>query len=226
MLPAMCFTIKAIEFDSSSRTREQLPIAQLRHGSFGQVLVIAEHRQRILQVRACKFERHADIFALLAAGTNIATAGISQAIKFGRKITLRPFTLEVTTASAFPTENDVYTHTMSRRGFLGASGALPPPRLWCAPRAAIAETAAQLPPAIAALPVLSGLARPFTNAERLARIERAQQLMAAAKIDAIVLANITTSSVYFAEHAPQRRRAALGAGHSRESQALSRLPCV
>ena len=42
-------------------------------------------------------------------------------------------------------------------------------------------------------------ARPFTNAERQARIERARDLMAAAKIDAIVLANSTISSVYFAD---------------------------
>jgi Xaa-Pro dipeptidase len=41
--------------------------------------------------------------------------------------------------------------------------------------------------------------RPFTNAERLARIERARELMAAAKIDAIVLANSSASSVYFAD---------------------------
>jgi Xaa-Pro dipeptidase len=59
-----------------------------------------------------------------------------------------------------------------------------------------AQTAA--PNAIAALPNLSGQARPFTNAERQARIERARALMASAKIDAIVLANSTSSSVYFA----------------------------
>jgi Xaa-Pro dipeptidase len=49
------------------------------------------------------------------------------------------------------------------------------------------------------LPVLSSLPHPFTNAERLARIDRAKALMAATKIDAIVLANSTTSSVYFAD---------------------------
>jgi len=59
-----------------------------------------------------------------------------------------------------------------------------------------AQTAA--PNAIAALPNLSGQARPFTNAERQARIERARALMASAKIDAIVLANSTSSSIYFA----------------------------
>jgi Xaa-Pro dipeptidase len=56
-----------------------------------------------------------------------------------------------------------------------------------------------MPAAISALPVLSGQARPFTNAERMARIARAQQLLARMKIDAIVLANSTTSSVYFAD---------------------------
>jgi Xaa-Pro dipeptidase len=62
-----------------------------------------------------------------------------------------------------------------------------------------ADSGAALPPAIAALPVLSGQARPFTNTERQARVERAQSLMAAEKIDAIVLANSTNSSVYFAD---------------------------
>ena len=87
------------------------------------------------------------------------------------------------------------TPTHSRRGFLGAIAATA--ALTCA-RPASADVPTQ-PPAIAALPVLSTLARPFTNAERLARIDRAQQFMAAKKIDAIVLANSTTSSVYFAD---------------------------
>ena len=69
---------------------------------------------------------------------------------------------------------------------------------WAANQPALIPSAA-LPPAIAALPVLSGQARPFTNAERQARVERAQALMAAEKIDAIVLANSTNSSVYFAD---------------------------
>lgn len=93
----------------------------------------------------------------------------------------------------------------SRRRFLGAgaaaaaaasfSGAIA--RADSAPAGAAQGPA--LPPAIAALPVLSGQARPFTNDERLHRIERAKELMAAAKIDAIVLANNTASSVYFAD---------------------------
>jgi Xaa-Pro dipeptidase len=84
--------------------------------------------------------------------------------------------------------------SISRRGFLGVSAATAAAAL-SATRTASAEP---MPAPIAALPVLSGEARPFTNAERLVRIERAQQLMAANKIDAIVLANSTTSSVYFA----------------------------
>jgi Xaa-Pro dipeptidase len=64
---------------------------------------------------------------------------------------------------------------------------------------ALAEDGGAEPPAIAALPVLTGQARPFTNAERQARIERAKELMAATKMDAIVLANSTNSSIYFAD---------------------------
>jgi Xaa-Pro dipeptidase len=91
-------------------------------------------------------------------------------------------------------------HPFSRRGFLGASAAAATAAL-AAPQTALGQSSAppQAPAAIAALPVLSGLARPFTNAERLARIDRAQHLMATSKIDAIVLANSTTSSVYFAD---------------------------
>ena len=85
---------------------------------------------------------------------------------------------------------------LTRRSFFGAATAaiaataLPS-------RAAQAQAAA--PKAIAALPSLSGQARPFTNAERQVRIERARQLMTSTKIDAIVLANSTSSSVYFAD---------------------------
>src|ERR1700743_2702128 len=53
-------------------------------------------------------------------------------------------------------------------------------------------------PEIASLPRLAGQSRPFTNAERLARIDRAKTLMAANKIDAIVLTG-GTSAVYFAD---------------------------
>jgi Xaa-Pro dipeptidase len=87
---------------------------------------------------------------------------------------------------------------ISRRRFVGA-GAAAATALGLAGKSAHADPVAALPPAIAALPVLSGQARPFTNAERQARVERAQSLMAAEKIDAIVLANGTNSSVYFAD---------------------------
>jgi Xaa-Pro dipeptidase len=57
--------------------------------------------------------------------------------------------------------------------------------------------AGSLPPAIAALESMAGLARPFTNAEREARIEKARRLMSAEKIDAIVLTG-GASPEYFA----------------------------
>jgi Xaa-Pro dipeptidase len=88
---------------------------------------------------------------------------------------------------------------ISRRGFLGASAAVAAAAAIGSTKTAEAQLASAAPAPIAALPVLSGLPRPFTNAERLARIDRAKALMPANKIDAIVLANSTTSSVYFAD---------------------------
>ena len=86
---------------------------------------------------------------------------------------------------------------VSRRTFLGTGVAVAAVSSFSAAQSAPSQPA--LPAPIAALPVLSSLPHPFTNAERLARIDRAKTLMAAAKIDAIVLANSTTSSVYFAD---------------------------
>lgn len=54
-----------------------------------------------------------------------------------------------------------------------------------------------VPPAIAALQSMRDRARPFTKQERLARIEKAKRLMAAEKIDAILM-NGGTSPLYFA----------------------------
>ena len=54
-----------------------------------------------------------------------------------------------------------------------------------------------LPPSIAALQSMKNRARPFTNQERLARIEKAKRLMAAEKIDAILM-NGGSSPIYFA----------------------------
>jgi Xaa-Pro dipeptidase len=86
---------------------------------------------------------------------------------------------------------------LTRRNFLGAATAAV--AATAIPAQAAQATAKQVPPAIATLPDLSGQARPFSKAERQARIERARQLMTSAKIDAIVLANSTSSSVYFAD---------------------------
>jgi Xaa-Pro dipeptidase len=54
-----------------------------------------------------------------------------------------------------------------------------------------------LPPSLAALQSMTDLVRPFTDAEREARVEKARQLMASEKIDAIVLAG-GASAQYFA----------------------------
>ncbi len=92
---------------------------------------------------------------------------------------------------------------ISRRSFVakGCAGiaALAAPLTGSTEPAGAFDSTPALPPALAALPVLSGQARPFTNEERQARIERARSLMAHTKIDAIVLANSTASSVYFAD---------------------------
>ena len=84
---------------------------------------------------------------------------------------------------------------LTRRGFLGvaasAGGAL-------AFSPSQSHAAPALPQPIAALPILSGQARPVSNTERQARIERAKALMTEHKINAIVLANSTASSMYFA----------------------------
>jgi Xaa-Pro dipeptidase len=86
---------------------------------------------------------------------------------------------------------------LSRRSFFRASSAA----LAAAALPVFGETsddAASLPAPIAALPSFAGRVPPFTNEERLARIERAKVLMAENHIDAIVLANNSTSSLYFA----------------------------
>ncbi len=92
---------------------------------------------------------------------------------------------------------------VSRRGFLrvagaaatvGAAGSISG---WSEPIGA-AEDASSLPAPIAALPSFAGKVAPISNDERRARIEKAKQLMAENKMDAIVLANNATSSQYFA----------------------------
>jgi Xaa-Pro dipeptidase len=81
---------------------------------------------------------------------------------------------------------------MNRRKFLSASAAL----------AALSQTrslfaqAETLPPSIASLTNMREQARPITNDERRARVEKARRLMAQHKIGALVLAG-GTSLVYF-----------------------------
>jgi Xaa-Pro dipeptidase len=83
---------------------------------------------------------------------------------------------------------------LSRRRFLTTSGVA----FAASQLPAQSTPAAQTPAAIQSLPNLAGQARPFTNAERQLRIERARELMTQNRIDAIILANSTSSSVYFA----------------------------
>lgn len=66
-----------------------------------------------------------------------------------------------------------------------------------AQRGGAAAPSGPLPPSIAALQSMRNRARPFTNQERLARIEKAKRLMAAEKIDAILM-NGGSSPTYFA----------------------------
>jgi Xaa-Pro dipeptidase len=87
---------------------------------------------------------------------------------------------------------------ITRRGFIGASGAVAAAAALSGGQTAQADDVVQRSPIIGLLPNLTSQARPFTNDERQARIERAVELMAGAKIDAIVLANNTRSSMYFA----------------------------
>ncbi|HEY2859286.1 MAG TPA: Xaa-Pro peptidase family protein [Terracidiphilus sp.] len=87
--------------------------------------------------------------------------------------------------------------SISRRGFLGAGAAAT-----AGASLSFAQSeppqARLMPQAIAALTDLSSQARPFTNAERQSRIERARALMAENKIDAILVPAGTTNLYYFA----------------------------
>ena len=89
---------------------------------------------------------------------------------------------------------------LSRRSFLWMSS-LGSGIAWSsrlrAQRAGAATPQGQVPPSIAALQSMKDRARPFTNQERLGRIEKAKKLMAQEKIDAILLTG-GNSPVYFA----------------------------
>jgi Xaa-Pro dipeptidase len=87
---------------------------------------------------------------------------------------------------------------MNRRKFIGASAALT--ALWRTPSlfAQREQTSDTPPPAsIAALTSMRDQARPITNDERRARIEKAKRLMVQHKIGALILTG-GTSLVYFA----------------------------
>src|SRR3954470_7847257 len=83
----------------------------------------------------------------------------------------------------------------TRRGFFWSTAAA----LVAARTARVGADAAQsaaLPPSIAALTSMRDRARPITNDERRARIEKARRLMAQHKLDALMLTQ-GTSLVYF-----------------------------
>jgi len=86
----------------------------------------------------------------------------------------------------------------SRRNFLWGSSAAALLALRSDAWAQQGAFAGSVPSAVAALPDLSDQAKPFTTEERTVRIERARELMSASKIDAIILSNSATSSIYFA----------------------------
>jgi len=85
---------------------------------------------------------------------------------------------------------------VSRRDFLSVAAVSAGASL--APSLADAQPAVQppLPPSIAALTSVRSRAKPITNDERQARIDKARSLMAASKVDAVMLAG-GTSTVYF-----------------------------
>jgi Xaa-Pro aminopeptidase len=87
---------------------------------------------------------------------------------------------------------------LNRRSFFSMAAALAgAPNLALQRRGGGASQApATLPPSIAALTSMRSQARPITNEERRLRVEQARRLMAAEKIDALVLSG-GTSLVYF-----------------------------
>jgi len=85
---------------------------------------------------------------------------------------------------------------LSRRSFLSMSVFAGTPLLRAQRRGGADPQPASLPTAIAALTSMRAEAKPITNDERRARIEKARRLMAQEKIDALVLTG-GTSLVYF-----------------------------
>src|SRR3954469_1422721 len=86
---------------------------------------------------------------------------------------------------------------LNRRSFLSFTGALAGvPILRVQRRGASSSATTSLPPSIAALTSMRDQARPITNEERHARIEKARGLMRIEKIDALILSG-GTSLTYF-----------------------------
>jgi Xaa-Pro aminopeptidase len=85
---------------------------------------------------------------------------------------------------------------LNRRSFLSLTAALATPAVLLQRRGGGATQTGALPPSIAALTSMRGQATPITTEERRGRIEKARRLMAAEKIDALVLSS-GTSLVYF-----------------------------
>jgi Xaa-Pro dipeptidase len=84
---------------------------------------------------------------------------------------------------------------MNRRKFIGASAALT--AMWRTPSLFAQSESGKMPPSIAALTSMRDQAKPITNDERRARIEKAKRLMAEHKIGALILTG-GTSLMYFA----------------------------
>ena len=92
---------------------------------------------------------------------------------------------------------------ITRRTLLGASAAAAISTMASPIEAQMQREAQEAPKgpaseAIAKLPSFTGKVTPFTNQERLARIARAKELMGQQKMQAIVLSNSTSNTVYFA----------------------------
>lgn len=87
---------------------------------------------------------------------------------------------------------------LNRRSFFSMTAALMgAPALALQRRGgAASQSSSPLPPSIAALTSMRSQARPITNEERRLRVEKARRLMAAEKMDALVLSG-GTSLVYF-----------------------------
>lgn len=84
----------------------------------------------------------------------------------------------------------------TRRQFLSVTAAASAGATIASPSAVEAQAPGPVAPSIAELTSMRELAMPITVAERQARVERARRLMAAQKIDALLLAG-GTSTVYF-----------------------------